>query len=94
MHYTYINRMRIEEVEHVVDPHDGANKGSNSVCHNIDFRDVQSQDGQESWCCQAKSSDGVFDEKMQRVPIERSLAGKRTKIGKQSQDNHPCVFPT
>ena len=63
MHNTYINRMRIEEVEHVVDPHDGANDGSNSVCHNIDFRDVQSQDGQESWRGQAEGCYRVFIEK-------------------------------
>ena len=81
MHNTNINRLRIEEVEHVVDPHDGANDGSNSVCHNIDFRDVQSQDGQESWRGQAEGCYRVFIEKMQRVPIESSLASKRTKIG-------------
>ena len=37
--------MRIEEVEHVVYAHNGANNGSNSVCHNIDFWYIQCQDG-------------------------------------------------
>ncbi len=94
MHNTYIDRMRIEEVEHVVDSHHGANNSSNSVCHNIDFRDVQCQDGQESWRSQAKGCYGILIEKMQRVPIERSLVGKRTTISKQSKSNHPSILPS
>ena len=94
MHNTYINCMRVEEVEHIVDSHNGAYDGGNSIGYDVDFRDVQCQDGQESWRGQAESCYGVLIEKMQRVPIESSLAGKRTQIGKQSQDNHPCVFPT
>ena len=69
--------MRIEEVEHVIDSHYGANNGSNSVCHNIDFRDIQCQDGQESRRGQAKGCYGVLIEKMQRVPIAHSLVGER-----------------
>ena len=76
MHNTHINRMRIEKVEHVIDSHDGANDGSNSVCHNIDFGYVQSQDGQESRRCQAKGCYGILIEKMHWIPIECSLVGK------------------
>ena len=94
MHNTYIDRMRIEEVEHVVYTHNGAYNSGNSIGHDIDYRYVQCQDGQESWRSQAEGCYGVLIEKMQWVPIKGALAGKRTQIGKQSQDNHPCVFPT
>ena len=93
MHNTHINRMRIEKVELVIDAHYGANNGSNSIGYDVNLRYVQCQDGQESWGGQAEGCYGVLIEKMQRVPIKGALAGKRTKIGKQSQDNHPCVFP-
>ena len=93
MHNTNINRMRIEKVEHVVYAHHSAYDGGNSIGHDINFRYVQCQDSQESWRSQAEGCYGVLIEKMQRVPIKGALAGKRTKIGKQSQDNHPCVFP-
>ena len=82
MHNTYIDRMRIEEVEHVVYTHNGAYDGGNSIGYDVDFRDVQCQDGQESWRGQAESCYGVLIEKMQRVPIKSSLAGEGAEVGK------------
>ena len=94
MHNTYIDRMRIEEVEHVVYTHNGAYNSGNSIGHDIDYRYVQCQDGQESWRGQAEGCYGVLIEKMQRVPIKSSLAGEGAEVGKQSKSNHPSVFPT
>ena len=86
--------MRVEEVEHIVDSHNGAYDGGNSIGYDVDFRDVQCQDGQESWRGQAESCYGVLIEKMQRVPIECPLDSEGTEVGKQSKNNHPCAFPT
>jgi len=40
MHNTNINRMRIEEIEHVIDSHYGANDGCNPIGYYVNLRNV------------------------------------------------------
>jgi len=40
--------MGVEEVEHIVNAHDGAYDGGNSVGHDIDSGNIQCHDGQKS----------------------------------------------
>jgi hypothetical protein len=93
MQKTQKDRVRIEKRKHVVNTYDKACYGCYSIGDNIDFGEIQGQDGQKSWRGQTEGRIGVVVEEMQRVQIQLATKGEWTPIGKQRKDNHPGIFP-
>ena len=82
MNHTEKNRVRIEKVHHVIQPDNNTDDGCDSVGHDVDFWQIQSQNRQKQGCRQAKSRRSIPCEEMQQIPIHFSMRGKRTQVGK------------
>jgi len=90
----YIDRVGVEEREHIIDADDKTHDGRYPISDNVDLGQIQRQDGQKRWGSQTKGGRRVAGEKVQGTEIQLAAISEREPVGKQCQYHHPDVFPS
>lgn len=90
----YIDRVGVEEREHIIDSDDKTHDGRYPISDDVDLGQIQRQDGQKRWGSQTKGGRRIAGEEVQGTEIQLAAIGEREPVGEQRQYHHPDVFPS